>query len=307
MSEGRTRQAIEWQTMAVLAGFFAAWLGVVLFHRHIPWPLQFAALVYLGGLWLSTKHEILHGHPTRWTWVNTVLGSAPLSLWIPYGRYKASHIQHHRSNLTDPFDDPESTYLDPPKWQQAGPLRRRYLLFLRTTPGRFTVGVPRTVLRFWWADLHRLGQRDVRRAWLVHLVLVVPFAWWLFGVVHMGLWVYLFGFVLGGVAVSVLRSFVEHCATPYGTRSAVVKAGPVTSLLLMNVNLHHTHHAEPDVPWYRVPALHRAMGSDEIAAQGAGYYRNYVEVLRTYFFTPFCQPDHPLSPGARPYGSRGLQ
>jgi hypothetical protein len=48
------------------------------------------------------------------------------------------------------------------------------------------------------------------------------------------------------------------------------------------------------------------MGSDEIAAEGAGLYRSYFEVLRTYFFTPFCQPDHPLSPGARPYGSRGL-
>ncbi|MFM2076220.1 MAG: hypothetical protein RJA49_110, partial [Actinomycetota bacterium] len=24
------------------------------------------------------------------------------------------------------------------------------------------------------------------------------------------------------------------------------------------------------------------------------------------FFTPFCQPDHPLSTGARPYGSTGL-
>jgi fatty acid desaturase len=76
---------------------------------------------------------------------------------------------------------------------------------------------------------------------------------------------------------------------------------------MMNINLHHTHHAAPDVAWYGIPALHREMGSDAIAEQGAGLYHSYFEVLRTYFFTPFCQPDHPLSPGARPYGSTGLR
>jgi fatty acid desaturase len=118
--------------------------------------------------------------------------------------------------------------------------------------------------------------------------------------------VYVFGFLLCGAACSSLRSFDEHCAVPQGTRSAVVKAGPVLSLLFLNINLHHTHHAEPDVAWYGIPALHREMGSDAIAAEGAGLYRSYWEVLRTYFVTPFCQPDHPLSPGARPYGSRGI-
>jgi fatty acid desaturase len=180
------------------------------------------------------------------------------------------------------------------------------MLFLRTTPGRFTLGVPRTVLRFWWRDLTHMRDASVRKAWAVHLPLAVALGWWLFAVVHVNPWVYLFGFVFGGAACSVMRSFVEHCAVPEGTRSAVVLAGPVVSLLFLNINLHHTHHAEPDVEWYRIPAIHREMGSEAIAAEGAGLYKSYFEVLRTYFFTPFCQPDHPLSPGARPYGSRGL-
>ena len=303
---GRTRTTVEWPTVLVLIGFGLAYLAVVLFHSSIPWPLQMIALAYLGGLSLSLGHELLHGHPTRWNLVNSAIGYIPFSLWIPFGRYKASHIQHHRSDLTDPFDDPESNYLTPEVWQQMSSLRRRWVLFLRTTPGRFTIGVPRVIVRFWFRELRHMGDRAVYVPWLIHLALVVPFAWWLFGVVGMNPWVYLFGFVFGGAACSALRSFVEHCAVPQGTRSAVVKAGPVLSLLFLNINLHHTHHAEPDVAWYGIPALHREMGSDAIAAEGAGLYRSYFEVLRTYFFTPFCQPDHPGSPGARPYGSRGI-
>jgi len=46
----------------------------------------------------------------------------------------------------------------------------------------------------------------------------------------------------------------------------------------------------------------------DLAAQGAGLYRRgYIEVARRNFLRPFCQPDHPLSPGARPFGARGLR
>ncbi len=299
VSGTRTRATIEWTTVLVLIGFGLAYLAVVAFHASIPWPVQLVALWYLGGLWLSLGHELLHGHPTRWKRLNASIWIVPLALWIPYGRYRTLHIQHHRSDLTDPFDDTESSYVAPTVWQQAGPMKRRYLLLLRTTPGRFTVGVPRTVLRFWWKEAQGFGDPVVRNPWLLHVVVSVPFCWWMFGVMGMNPWVYLFGFVLGGVSVSALRSFVEHMATANGTRSAVVKAGPVLSLLLLNINLHHTHHELPDVPWYDIPAAHREMGSDAIAAQGAGYYRSYFEVLRKYFFTPFSQPDHPLSAGAR--------
>ena len=132
-------------------------------------------------------------------------------------------------------------------------------------------------------------------------------AWWLFGVVGVNVWLYVLAFCLGGAACTQLRSFVEHAAMSTGTRSAVVKAGPAMSLLFLNNNLHHTHHSAPDLAWYRLPAQHSEMGSDEIAAEGAGLYEGgYLEVMRTYLLKPFCQPDHPLSPGARPYGARGI-
>ena len=142
---------------------------------------------------------------------------------------------------------------------------------------------------------------------MAHLLACAGLVWWLFGITGMPVWEYVVGFVLLGQSLTLLRSFVEHCAVPEGTRSAVVKAGPLMSLLYLNNNLHHTHHAEPSTPWYTLPALHRSMGSDEIAATGAGLYRNgYLEVARRNLIRPFCQPDHPLSPGARPFGARGM-
>jgi len=287
--------------------FFAAWLSLVLLHESIPWPVQFAGLVLLGGLWMSLGHELLHGHPTRWDWVNTAIGSIPLSLWLPYGRYKALHIKHHLSDLTDPEDDPESFYVPPPSWHQASPWRRRYFLFLRTVPGRLTVGVARGVLRFWRREIRLVGEGGVVGPWASHLAACVLLGWWLFGIVGFNPLVYVLGFCLGGASCTQLRSFVEHAAVAEGTRSAVVKASPPMALLYLNNNLHHTHHAVPQLAWYKIPALHREIGADEIADRGAGLYAGgYLQVARTYFFRPFCQPDHPLSPGARPYGPRGI-
>lgn len=40
-------------------------------------------------------------------------------LWMPYFRYKKTHLQHHRKEwLTDPLQDPESAYHSPERWQR---------------------------------------------------------------------------------------------------------------------------------------------------------------------------------------------
>ena len=307
MSQDSSEQAVEWPTVGVLAVFFAGWIAVVLGGSALYWWVEFAVLVYLGGWWMSIGHELLHGHPTKWTWVNSAIGFLPLSLWVPFTRYKSFHIAHHRSDLTDPEDDPESFYVDPALWQRAGKARRVYLIFLRTTVGRLTIGVPRGILRYWWREVRLVPTGGVIKQWVPHLVASGLLAWWLFGVVGVNVWLYVLAFCLGGAACTQLRSFVEHAAMSTGTRSAVVKAGPAMSLLFLNNNLHHTHHSAPDLAWYRLPAQHSEMGSDEIAAEGAGLYEGgYLEVMRTYLLKPFCQPDHPLSPGARPYGARGI-
>ncbi|MDP9463868.1 MAG: fatty acid desaturase [Actinomycetota bacterium] len=303
------RGEIEWTTLALFGAFYAAWLVVILAHRSLPWPASLAALGLLGGFHMSLQHEALHGHPTRWRGVNTALAVAPLSLWLPYLNYRSSHMVHHHTDLTDPEFDPESFYLRPTDWAAAGTVKRAYILAARTMIGRMTLGPVHTICRYLWHELRTVGSNSqAARRWAAHLVAAAILSWWLFAVVGIPVWEYMVGFVAMGQSLTLLRSFVEHCAVLEGTRSAVVKAGPLMSLLFLNNNLHHTHHAEPSTPWYALPALNRELNSDEVAAAGAGFYRlGYLEVARRNFWHPFCQPDHPLSPGARPFGARGLR
>jgi fatty acid desaturase len=258
---------------------------------------------------MSLQHEALHGHPTHSRKVNTALAIAPLSFWLPYLSYRATHMVHHHTDLTDPEIDPESFYLRPADWSSAGTFERGYVLITRTMLGRLTIGSVHSICRYLWLEVDKVrsDRREARR-WFTHGIAVVVLGWWLFAVVHFPVWEYVIGFILMGQSFTLLRSFVEHCAVAEGTRSAVVKAGPFLSLLFLNNNLHHTHHAQPSTPWYALPALHRDLGGDDAAAAGAGLYRQgYLEVARRNLVRPFCQPDHPLSPGARPFGARGLR
>lgn len=295
-----TRRTTEWPTVALLVVFAAAWAAVVLSHARMPWWVAAPLLVFLGGLWMSLGHEVLHGHPTRWNAVNSAIGWIPLSMWIPFGRYKYWHRVHHMTDLTDPVEDPESFYLLPEDWRRQGRVHRVWTLALRTVAGRLTLGVLRGIPRFWLREAKCVGERRILSQWLVHIALTAALAWWLFTVVGIPPLLYIGAFVLGGSACTNLRSFAEHAAVAEGTRSAVVNAGPVMSLLYLNNNLHHTHHALPDLAWYRIPAAHRELGSDAIAAAGAGRYAGgYLEVVRRYFVRPFDRPDHPLSPAGR--------
>ena len=309
VARAQQNRRVEWATLALFAGFYAAWLAVILLHRSLPWPASVALLAMLGGFYMSLQHEALHGHPTGWRGVNTALAFAPLSLWLPYLGYRSSHMVHHHTDLTDPQFDPESFYLRPVDWASASLIKRAYILVTRTMIGRLTIGAVHSIARYLWHEIRTIrSNRAAARRWAVHLVAAVVVAWWLFAIVGVPVWQYLLGFIVMGQSFTLLRSFVEHCAVAEGTRSAVVKAGPVMSLLFLNNNLHHTHHAEPSTPWYQLPALHRTLDADELAARGAGLYqRGYVEVARRNFLRPFCQPDHPLSPGARPFGARGLR
>lgn len=300
---------VEPPTVALLVVMLAAWLILVLGHDFVPAWVSVPAFAVLGGWFLSLQHELLHGHPFRRSSLNTAIGFAPLSLWMPYLRYKTLHIAHHRSDLTDPIGDPESFYVAPDVWRRAGTLRRAYLLAGRTLAGRLVYGTVRGIAGYLASDVKSIVRdRRIRNEWIVHAAATIALCWWMFAVVQLPVWEYLVGFVYGGYVATMLRSFAEHCAVPAGTRSAVVKAGPLMSLLYLNNNLHHTHHAEPDLPWYLIPKMHVVLGSDAIAEQGAGLYPGgYAEVIRCHLLSPFCQPDHPLSPGGRPIGARGLR
>ena len=284
---------VEWPTVGVAVGVYGGAAAVTLGHRHLPWPLTFVLLGVLAAWQTSLQHEIIHGHPFRVRAANHALAWLPLTLWLPYGDYRDSHLRHHRvDELGDPEADPESFYVTPAHWAAAGPIRRCWLRANRTLVGRMVLGPVVTTPAYWWSALlacrHDARRRRSLASHLVGLVVVVA---WIVAVCRMPLWLYVLGAFYGGRALSHVRSFAEHRSVDGGaTRSAMVRAGRAWSLLFLNNNLHDTHHARPGAPWYRLPQLAVSLSSDARAAEGAGWYPGYTEVLRRYALRPFDRP-----------------
>ena len=149
VAEARSLAAIEGRTMLLVAAVYGGWLAITLMYSR--WPLWIVAPVtaVLLTLHSSMQHEIVHGHPTRWRSVNRLLGIVPLSLWLPFVRYRQNHLVHHiNDRLTDPIDDPESCYLTPEDWARSGLFSRTLLRLQQTLAGRVTIGPYWRISRF---------------------------------------------------------------------------------------------------------------------------------------------------------------
>jgi fatty acid desaturase len=279
---------VEWPTVAVAVVIAAGFAAVLAAHESLPTVVVVALLAVLGAWYNSLQHEVIHGHPTPWRSVNTAMATVPLGLVVPFAVYRDTHLAHHRADpLTSPDIDPESFYVSVETWRRCGPVRRATLLAMRTLAGRLVLG-PLVAATRWWRSMS--VPRAVAHLAGVALVLAVVTA------SGLPLWVYVVGVAWCGGALSLLRSFVEHRLPEAGTRSAVVHAGWFFSLLFLNNNLHHTHHARPGVPWFELPGLNTRLDADQLAAAGAGLYTGYGEIARRYLFRPFDTVVVPSTP-----------
>lgn len=290
---------VEWPTVAVAVAVHAGWVGVTLGWHALPLPVAVALLALVVAWHSSLQHELIHGHPFRDRRWNHALGSLPMGLAVAYGDYLDSHLAHHRDErLTDPFDDPESWYLTPARWHELGPVGRAVARANRTLAGRLVLG-PAIGLAAYARTLlpSRLrGDRRRRRHLLHHLAGVTVALVWIVVVCRVPVWAYVLAAVQLARSIGLVRSFAEHRWVPDpASRSAVVRAGRFWSLLFLHNNLHHTHHARPGAPWYRLPVLADALGSDAAAAEGAGRYAGYGVLARRYLFRPFDTVVHPAA------------
>lgn len=313
MSSRRTsvRPVVEWPTLCLACVIYGGWVALTLSYRALPWPLLAALGGWLLAWQMSFQHEVLHGHPTRWRSVNDALGFPPLTLWLPYHLYKASHLRHHRdAYLTDPLEDPESYYLTAERFAAQGRGGRAFLRVVHSFPGRVTLGAMVSLLIFFAAAVAACwrNQGAARRIWLAHGLGVAAVAVWVMAVCGMPLWLYLACFVVPSRMLAAIRSFAEHRAAPgEGERTAIVERAPLLGLLFLHNNLHAVHHARPGLAWYRIPAFYRAHRAAILRENGGLLYRGYFDVARRYLVTPhhvgshpgFLVPRAPL-PGERP-------
>ena len=289
--------AIEIPTVLIALLAYGGWCAITLMYGR--WPLWVVApvgavLVTLQG---SLQHESVHGHPTRWGWVNRLLAIVPLSIWMPYDCYRISHLAHHiDARLTDPLDDPESWYFTAEGWARLSPLTRAIVHLSQTLAGRVTIGAYWTIGRY----LHAQGraflanQEGVRSRWLEHLLWCLPVIVWVKVVCDMPVWIYVVAIAIPGAGITLIRSFAEHRARPaYRDRIAIVEESWILGPVFLFNNLHALHHEAPWVPWYQYPARYRRIRERLIAENGGLVYRTYFDVASRFLLRPHDSPLHP--------------
>src|SRR5712692_4032898 len=182
LGDGARRSAVEWPTAALVLSIYGGWAALTVFHAMLPVWLLIGLGAWLVAWHSSLQHETVHGHPTRWWGVNRLVGAIPLSLWLPYERYRVTHLAHHRDErLTDPLDDPESYYLTPAQWQRSSAMTKLIVQAQTTLLGRLVLGPPWIVGRFLIAELRAIvaGDRQCARIWVAHLVATLAVVLWL--------------------------------------------------------------------------------------------------------------------------------
>ena len=293
---------VDWPTLALILAVY----GLLFFATSVLAAGFLPAAIVVTGLLIaqysSLQHEVLHGHPTPWRWLNEAMVYPGVTLYVPYQRFRDTHLAHHQDErLTDPYDDPETNYLDPMVWQRLAPWHQRLCRLNNRLAGRMLVGPLIGTVDMVGNDLRlaRAGDRGVTRAWCHHLAGVVLVGGWLYLWGAMPLWAYALSAYLG-LSLLKVRTFLEHRAHDRASgRTVVVEDRGPLALLYLNNNLHVVHHMHPGVAWYRLPAMYRANRDHYLRRNDHYIFRSYAEVFRLYFFTAKDPVPHPLWPGAK--------
>ena len=289
---------IEWPTVAMLGLAYLAFAAGTLL-----WPvsgLLSVALTALGiAQYSSLQHEVLHGHPFRNQTLNEALVFPGLTLFVPYLRFKDTHLQHHYDpNLTDPYDDPEANYMDPAVWAQTPRWGRALLRLNNTLLGRMLLGPAIGTWFFSGPDIAqmRAGNRRIILSWGLHALGVALVVAWLAVFTQMPVWAWVVVAYLG-YGLLKIRTYLEHRAhEAFRARTVIIEDRGPLALLFLNNNLHVVHHMHPTVPWYRLPGLYAARAEHYRRRNDSYVYANYAEIFRRYLFKAKDPVPHPIWP-----------
>lgn len=294
-------QQVEWPTILLISSTFLVFAGLTLFYHNLPWLLVIPLAGYVLALYGSLQHEVLHGHPTPWQWLNELMVFPALGLWIPYSVYKQTHLVHHNNeNLTNPDFDPESYYQPRDRWQNYSSWTKAYFVFCNTFAGRLLWGPVHIVVKLFLNEARAIanGAWKKLKVWVIHGVAVALVFAWVSGFCKIPILEYILLFSWPGLSLTLMRSFLEHRATPLPEqRSVIVESNSLLSTMYLYNNLHAIHHEDPGLPWYRIPAVWESDRKRLLDANDHYYYTGYVEIALRYFGKA---KENPCFPHLRP-------
>lgn len=296
------RNDAEWRTLLLAGVCYAVWLLLAFGWADLPDILRIQLLIPVITLHSSLQHEFLHGHPFRNQKLNDLLISPPIGVLVPYLRFKSCHLTHHiNENITDPYDDPESYYLDRDIWVTIPKWVRGLLIANNTLVGRITIGPALATIGFLRSEFvrTRAGDTLIPKVWLRHFLAAALLFWLIgtYGSLHPAGYIIAAYFSMG---LLMVRSFIEHQAVEKANqRSVIIETRGPLSLLFLNNNFHSVHHAYPSLAWYRIPAFFRENRARFLRMNGGYRYQSYWEVFRRFGFRPKEPVAWPIEPCQR--------
>ncbi|WP_420861228.1 fatty acid desaturase [Algirhabdus cladophorae] len=287
----------EIPTAVLLVLTYGAFAGLGLAIGWIPLPLIILGLSIIIAQHSSLQHEVLHGHPFPYQTINDALVFPALGLFIPYMRFKDTHLAHHHDpNLTDPYDDPETNFLDAADWRRMSGWQQQLFGFNNTLIGRMLVGPALSLAAFYRTDLGKIraGDGRVLLAYGLHIGGMSIAIGFLSGVAGLPIWAYVSAAYLG-MSWLKIRTFLEHQAHDRAAaRSVIIEDRGPLALLFLNNNYHAVHHAHPQIVWHKLPKVF-AQKRDLFLRRNGGYsYKSYGQIFGQYALRQKDPVAHPF-------------
>ncbi len=298
--DGQSHAGNEWPTVLLVFGCYVAFVFATTAVAELSVVLGIAATASLVAFHSSLQHEVIHGHPLKSRFWSVALVFPAVGLLIPFERFRDTHLQHHHDpNLTDPYEDPETNYLDPAVWHRMPKPLQMLLRFNNALIGRMLIGPAISQFIFMKSDLRLAlaGDRKIMRAWILHAVGAVPVITWVVEFSSMPIPAYLLAAYFG-ISLLKIRTYLEHRAheRPRGRTVVVNDRGPL-ALLFLNNNFHLVHHMHPGEPWYRLPKRFDRNRELYLGKNDGYIYRSYLDVFIRHFLSAKDPVPHPLWEG----------
>lgn len=236
----------EWLTFALICGCTLSYF-IVTFYATVTNYVSLLLLPVIVTFHSSLQHEVLHGHPFKNRLLNEAMVFLPIGLFVPYRRFRDTHIAHHNDEiLTDPYDDPETNYLDPIIWATLSKPMQTLLRFNNTLFGRMLVGPAIGLFWFYRGDRckYHAGEKNILSAYVLHAIGLVGVIVWV-SFCNIPFLIYVLCAYLG-LSLLRIRTFLEHRAHEAAKgRSVVIEDRGILAFLFLNNNFHIVHHDFP--------------------------------------------------------------
>lgn len=286
-------------------------LPLVLLPASAYWLLLLVPFTALTVAHWGLIHEAVHGHLHPRRGLNEAFGRALSVLFGgSFAVLRFGHLSHHSLN-SRPSDRPE--LYDPaavPRWRATVLFYLRLLwgIYLAEFLSALACFLPRRPLTRLVRRLFYEGHEDARGmaeraerqlleprqlarirfdsglalAWLALSLFLYGSAAWALGLALVG----------RGVVVSFMDNAPHYAGEVEDPGQGYDMQAPrLAAPLIMNTNLHGTHHRHPNLPWTALPAAHEAGGT--------GYAGSYFTVPLRQLKGPIPHPPPPDLPAGR--------